>query len=308
MRLFSPTWPNPGRVILDNPAADPEALERLADQLASAGLAPRDYHLRSFAAQVRTHAKLSSFAPVLEQKDPIGGPPLYPPTGTGLEFFGLQPSTGSLQPSTGTIFGKHSLGETRDLLAHTNFRFDQTEKALQALIQRSVEERRQGRPINEAALGAIGNDWGALLPKWKSDSRRFAQRLVSIARYFPLNSPATIATEDVWKELVLYLRPEPNDFAKGTLPDIMRRIEAMGQPIDLSNEPREDARDFDYEVLGDVTAVTRQLEAAHAAVKQGTKSTLEEYWPVIALAGFFGLLTASILYAPEIKAVLRSKR
>lgn len=216
------------------------------------------------------------------------------------------------QPSTGTILGKHSLEETKDLLAHTDFRFLQTEKAWNALAQRAIELRRQGRTLNEAAFAALGNDWGKLLPKWKSDSKRFAERLVSIGRMYPLNSPATVATEDVWAELVLYLRPEPDDWVEGTLPDIMRRIEAMGTPIDLSNEARADTRDFDFELLGDVNAVTRQMEAAAAAtaaaVKQGTKSFFEEYTPLIALAGLFGLIAIGIIYAPEIKAVLHLGR
>jgi hypothetical protein len=209
-----------------------------------------------------------------------------------------------LSPSTGTIFGKHSLGETRDLLVHTDFRFIQTEKALNALIQRAIELRRQGQAINETALAAIGNDWGALYPKWRADAKRFAARLVSIGRMYPLNSPATVATEDVWKELVLYLRPEPDDFVRGTLPDLIRRIEAMGTPVDLTNEPKMNARDFDFELFGDLNAVTHQMEAAAEALKKTTKTALETYWPVIAIAGGLGLMTIGILYAPEIKAVL----
>lgn len=275
MHLFSPTWPSPGQLILDNPAADPNALEHLANQLTGAGLAPRDYQLRALAAQVRAHRAKRS-AP--------GGAPL--------------------QPSTGTIFGKHSLGETKELLGHTNFRFIQTEKALQALIQRAVALREQGQPINEAALAAIANDWGKLLPKWRTDAKRFASELVRIGRYYPLNSPATVATEDVWKELVLYLRPEPDDFAKGTLPDIARRIEAMGQPIDLSEEQRTEQKDFDFELFGDLTAVTKQMEAAAAAVKQTTKSTFEEFLPLIITGGVLGVIVLGVLYAPEIRGVI----
>lgn len=55
MRLFSPSWPAPGKLNFENPAADPAQLEDLAGRLEGAGFQERGYHLRSLASQVRAY-------------------------------------------------------------------------------------------------------------------------------------------------------------------------------------------------------------------------------------------------------------
>jgi hypothetical protein len=194
----------------------------------------------------------------------------------------------------GTILGKHSLGETRDLLAKTTFRFWKAESALNALIAHAIDLRDKGTPINADALGEIANDWGVLFPKWKADEKRFTSKLDRLTLLYPLNSDATISAEDVWSELVLYLRPEPNDFVKGTLPDIIRRIEAMGQPVDLSGEPQGTATDFDFDALKKSTVVTKAIETTAAGLAR-------DYWPLAVL----GIVVAGVFYLPELRAIKR---
>lgn len=73
MRFFSPSWPAPGALNFDNPAADPARLENLAGRLEGVGLGERGYHLRSLAAQVRAYRgrrQAPGGAPIVGRRTP----------------------------------------------------------------------------------------------------------------------------------------------------------------------------------------------------------------------------------------------
>lgn len=162
-----------------------------------------------------------------------------------------------------TIFGKHTLDETRDLLAVADYRFKETGKAYDALAVKPDD---------------ITADWTALSAKWAKDRKLIAELLiVDAVKGFPLPSSA-VATEDEWKKTLDYIQYQ--ELVKGSLQDITKRIEtASGAKILYPNQPAPNStQDVDIDLFKDLDKKTRDLDAAANAAKEGAKDAAFSNW------------------------------
>ena len=183
-----------------------------------------------------------------------------------------------------TILGKHTLSETRDLLAVTDYRFKQVQAAYQ----------------NPSSKGKIDpdltNDWQTLAAKWATDRFRISAELVD--RGLGVAIPANAyPTEDIWKELIAYTE-QSGDFIKGTLPDVIRRFELAGVPVNLTNEPTQDSTDVDFQLFGTLDATTKQMEKQADAAKHAALGAVKSNIPLI--AGIVGIAAGIIIIKEKI--------
>lgn len=173
-----------------------------------------------------------------------------------------------------TILGKHTLDETRDLLAVADYRFSETGKAYDAL---------QSKPAD------IVTDWTALSSKWAKDRVSFRNRLLVAAANNLLLPASAIATEDVWRDILAYVQFQEN--VKGSLQDITRRIEqASGKQIRYENQPGQNSPDVDIALFKDLDNKTKELDAAANAAGGGIKDAATSKWGLMAIGGVIAIL------------------
>lgn len=154
------------------------------------------------------------------------------------------------------IFGKHTLDETRDLLAIADYRFKETGKAYDALTLKPVD---------------LEHDWTVLKDKWEKDRKNIANLLtVQAVRGFPLPSSA-IDTENEWKRILDYIQFQEN--VKGSLQDVTARIGKLrNSPIMYEKQPSpKSTQDVDSELFKELDQATRNLDAAADSAKKGAK-------------------------------------
>lgn len=184
------------------------------------------------------------------------------------------------------ILGKHSLQESRDLLARTDYRFKQTQNAFSDLNKKIISDHAAGKEADYDALNSVALDWAALLAVWQVDRKKFADQLLTIALSNPVNiavSPNAIEAESVWTPLSLYLTPV-DDFAKGTLPDIVRRIRTFGVTVDFSKDPPIGETDVDFALFKVLDTVTDKMEeGANAAAKAAGNVASSHVGTIVAL-------------------------
>lgn len=181
------------------------------------------------------------------------------------------------------IFGKHTLDETRDLLAVADYRFKETGKAYDALAVKPDD---------------LTHDWKALTDKWSVDRKDIATKLTDKALAVYLHGvpmPAsTIATEDEYKRVLDYVQFQEN--VKGSLQDITHRIEQLsGKQILYPNQPSQTSEDVDIDLFKKLDNTTRNLDAAADAAKKGAKDAAFSNWGLIIGATIGATLVGSHL-------------
>lgn len=163
------------------------------------------------------------------------------------------------------IFGKHTLDESRDLLAVADYRFRETGKAYDALPTKPEDLQR---------------DWQALSEKWAKDRVHFRNQLLVAAGnnlYLPASA---IATEDTYKAILNYVQFQEN--VKGSLQEITRRIEQLrGKPILYENQPGQTTSDVDIELFKELDKKTKEIDAAADAAKKGAKDAALSNWGLL---------------------------
>lgn len=173
------------------------------------------------------------------------------------------------------IFGKHTLDETRDLLATADYRFTETGKAYDALIKNS------NGGVAVASDSTLVPDWTALSAKWGADRKDIANQLVATAlRSFPLPSSA-VPTEIEWKRILGYIQFQEN--VKGSLQDVTKRIEtASGKAIMYPDQPRPGAdTDVDTALFKTLDQTTRNMDAAADAAKKKAGEVATSNWGLL---------------------------
>lgn len=154
-----------------------------------------------------------------------------------------------------SIFGKHTLDETRDLLAVADYRFKETGKAYDALATKPED---------------LQHDWQALSDKWAKDRVHFRNQLLVAAGnnlYLPASA---IATEDTYKAILDYIQFQEN--VKGSLQDITYRIgQLSGKPIMYEHQPGQTTTDIDINLFKELDKKTKEIDAAADAAKRGAK-------------------------------------
>ena len=175
-----------------------------------------------------------------------------------------------------TILGKHTLDETRDLLAVADYRFKETGKAYDELANKPAD---------------LVSDWTALSDRWAKDRVSFRNQLLVRAAGNLLLPASAIATEDIWKAILGYVQGQ--ELVKGSLQDVTRRIEQLsGKQIKYENQPGQNSPDVDIALFKDLDNKTKELDAAADAAKGGAKDAATSKWGLI-IGG--GLLAALIL-------------
>lgn len=154
-----------------------------------------------------------------------------------------------------SIFGKHTLDETRDLLAVADYRFKETGKAYDALATKPED---------------LVQDWASLSEKWAKDRVHFRNQLLIAAGNNLLLPASAISTEDVYKAILAYIQFQEN--VRGSLQDITDRIGKLrGAPIMYEKQPGQTTTDVDIELFKDLDKKTKEIDAAADAARKGAK-------------------------------------
>jgi len=153
------------------------------------------------------------------------------------------------------IFGKHTLAETRDLLAVTDSRFKQTGEAYNGLHTKPEDLKR---------------DWEALSAKWAIDRKDIASELLKKALLAPMSPSSLVATEPEYQRILAYV--QFGGWTKGSLEDIADRIwKLRGERVNYIDPNRDAGLDVDHELMGPLNSATIKMDAAAEAAKQGAK-------------------------------------
>ena len=110
------------------------------------------------------------------------------------------------------ILGKHTLNETRDLLAVADYRFKETGKAFDELKDKPVD---------------LTNDWLPTLAKWNLARVDIVSELRKKAALGLTTPSDLIATEPEWLRVLGFVQGQ--ELVKGSLQDVTNRIK---QPPD----------------------------------------------------------------------------
>ncbi len=155
------------------------------------------------------------------------------------------------------ILGKRTLDETRDYLAVADYRFKETGKAYDALLE--------PKPAD------IKADWDALRAKWTVARKQIADGLTERAvKGFPMPSDV-IATQDQWNQIEGFIQNQ--ELVHGSLQDVTRRIEKVsGKQILYPNQPSQNSADVDIELFKKLDTTTKDLDAAADRAKEEAKN------------------------------------
>lgn len=160
------------------------------------------------------------------------------------------------------ILGKHTLDETRDLLAIADYRFSQTGKAYAALNPKPDD---------------ITTDWTNLMARWTVASGQVRSDLLKIAAS-TFGAPASVvATEPQFQTILSFIQFQEN--VKGSLQDITYRIgKLQGFPVDYSQQPQPgDGFDVDSWVYPKADSATKEIDKQKEAAQQAVADSKYTY-------------------------------
>jgi len=186
------------------------------------------------------------------------------------------------------LSGLHTLDETRELLAVADYRFAETEKAINEAL-----EKKQLTPDND-----ITKDWILLIAKWKAAREEISSALRNKGLMAPLAPASIIATEAEWKRILGFVQYQENE--KGSLQDIYHRLyNVTGKQVDFSKQPAQVAVDLDMRVLKTADTGIKKGEAASAAVKKEAGEIITSNTGLIiggTILGTLAVVTAAKIY------------
>ena len=165
----------------------------------------------------------------------------------------------------GTIAGKHTVTETRDLLSVADYRFRETFKAFDALQEKPAD---------------LTTDVGNLARKWQKERGEIIADLVKkVALSFP-TPPQLILAEDDYSKVLSFV--QYGETTKGSLQDITYRIEQLqGKKILYENQPSQTEQDFDLSIYKDLDSAIKQGESAASAASKKAGEIATSNWPLI---------------------------
>lgn len=181
------------------------------------------------------------------------------------------------------ILGKHTLDETRDLLAVVDYRFREVEKAIiEALTSKVL-----------TADNDIYKDWIILKDKWKIAREEIVSDLRKKALLSPISPPNIIATEDVWIKTISFVQYQ--ELVKGSLQDIYNRLGKLtGHRIDFSKQPAQATQDVDLMLFKELDTDIKQMEAAASAAKKATGEALTSNTAFMVMGSIVGVGLAAV--------------
>lgn len=172
------------------------------------------------------------------------------------------------------ILGKHTLNETRDLLAVADYRFKETGKAYDALLANPPPGGASATVLVPGTdLPSITADWQALSAKWAADRVDIRNTLVQKG-LMAIGVPADVlATETEYKRILDDIQFQEN--VKGSLQDITKRIEtASGKQILYPSQPGQNSTDVDISLFGSLDNATKKMDAAADASAEAAKKAV----------------------------------
>ena len=207
----------------------------------------------------------------------------------------LYPSYG-YSAQIGTVAGRHTVAETRQLMAVVDYRFRETEKAIEAMKAR-------GLPANIDERTALLTDWTRALAAWRNARPRLVLSL-KVKNAATVLPSSFVPSEDEWLETLAFV--EGQELRRGSLQDVVRRVErATGQRILFAEQPSQNASDPDL-------AVYRELDREIRAGEGGAKSAGDAIGEFVAKHPFLvigGAVAISLLVlAPYVTPLLYSRR
>jgi len=186
------------------------------------------------------------------------------------------------------LSGLHTLDETRELLAIADYRFAETEKAINNALN-----SKQLTPDND-----LVKDWIVLIAKWKAARIDINSGLTTKALLSPLSPASLISTEVEWKKIIDFIQYQEN--VKGSLQDIYNRLTVItGKRVDFSNQPKGVAVDLDLKVYKGADTIIKQEEAAATAAKQAASDAATSNTGLIVggtILGTLALVVAAKVY------------
>lgn len=198
-------------------------------------------------------------------------------------------SQGLQQARIGTIAGRHTLAETRQILDVADYRFDEVDQAIAEAHQKVGAD-----PAKQAALAAVDADWAKLLATWVPARKDLVQKLTLKAAAFPVLPADAIPTEDEYTRVLSFTQGQ--ELVPGSLQDITRRTEGLiGRPILFRDQPRSDAGDLDLDLFQELD---RQIKAGQGAVDQLKKETVTTR--NVAILGTAAAVLLGLYFFPQI--------
>jgi len=168
-----------------------------------------------------------------------------------------------------TILGRHTVTETRQLLAVADYRFRETFKAFEALSEKP---------------DYLSKQVGELARKWRDNRIEIIAKLVAtVAAGFPV-PPALLPAESEYNQVLAFVQYGENTI--GSLQDITKKVEILsGKPIEYKNQPSQESTDFDVEIYKDLDSAIRQGEVAASKAAKKAAETADDLatskWPLI---------------------------
>lgn len=207
----------------------------------------------------------------------------------------------ALVATVGLIAGRHTLAETRDLLAVADYRFREVREAM---------EESRARPLAPATRADLEADWARLSASWEQARREVARNLTLKGVAYPVIFTADmIPTEDEWVRVLSFVQGQ--ELVKGSLQDITRRLErALGRQILFKDQPAQTTVDIDLDLF---RALDTEIKAGEEAAKRAAETAKSAALSPTGLAIGGTLLTLggvalAITLLPEILAARTALR
>jgi len=141
-------------------------------------------------------------------------------------------------PQFGTIAGRWTIAELRELIANKQYVMDTLEKTFKNYMSSYPGD-----------FGDWESDWQALKDRWNS-ALTYANIRLAAAKIVPLPDN-DIPAQDAYESLLKAIQqkyPE-HTTTKGDLDDLNNRLMAMGAKVDLSKAPQPKAADADIRMM-----------------------------------------------------------
>jgi hypothetical protein len=177
------------------------------------------------------------------------------------------------QHSTGTLFGKWTVAELKDLLAEKNRLVAETESALS-----TVQSQWLARNPAEA------NDW---LRDWQAFKTRYAAAVANAGSIpwaqFSLAPESYLIADDAYKAVLRALSPVPNTVTKGSLQDLINRLSNAGGRVNHDAIQPRRGTDADLNWYKRADTMARTLDPFGLLNPNAPKGEVKNKWATIGL-------------------------
>lgn len=178
-----------------------------------------------------------------------------------------------------TIFGKHTVRETVDLINDTQWRIDNLQSALDKATDISKDP-------------SLRDDWKTFLSRWQSAKLK-AKAILTAAGYIgtvtmtPLASPDVMPAEDIYQDIMRAINAQyPGAYTDHDLAGLQIRIENVAaSPIVWTPRPEGKAVDIDLGAYAQANKGTTAVIDAKNAAQAKTEDWIADNWGKLLVGG-----------------------